>query len=83
LRDLLAHLGLVAVRQAAAHRPGRHEDAGQVAEVQRADQQAGHDLVADAQQQRASNTSCESAIGRAMAMVSRENRLSSMPAGPA
>ena len=52
LRVLLAHLGLLGVRQAAGHRPGRHEHARQVAEVQRADQQARHDLVADAEQQR-------------------------------
>jgi len=53
LRELLAHLRLVGVRQAAAHRPGRHEHARQVAEVQRTDQQARHDLVAHAEQQRA------------------------------
>ena len=40
------------VGQARGHRPGRHEDRRQVAEGQRADQQAGHDLVADAEHQR-------------------------------
>mmetsp|Transcript_5502 Transcript_5502/g.13161 ORF Transcript_5502/g.13161 Transcript_5502/m.13161 type:complete len:266 (-) Transcript_5502:424-1221(-) len=51
LRIELAHLGLVAVGDARAHRPCRHEDAGQMAKMQGADQQARHDLVADAQQQ--------------------------------
>ncbi len=49
--ELLAHLGLVVVRQAGAHRPRGHEHHRQVAEVQRTDQQARHDLVADAEQQ--------------------------------
>ena len=49
----LAHPGLLAVGQARGHRPGRHEDGRQVAERQRADQQPGHDLVADAEHQRA------------------------------
>ncbi|EEF93734.1 hypothetical protein CATMIT_01631, partial [Catenibacterium mitsuokai DSM 15897] len=48
----LAHARFLVVGQARGHRPGRHEDAWQVAEVQRADQQAGHDLVAHAQVQR-------------------------------
>ena len=52
LRIVLAHLGLGIVRQPAAHRPGRHEHAGQVPEMQRTDQQARHDLVAHAEQQR-------------------------------
>ncbi len=51
LRKLLAHLRLGGVVQARAHRPGGHEHTRQVAEVQRADQEAGHDLVADAEQQ--------------------------------
>jgi hypothetical protein len=49
----LADLGFFFVGNAAGHWAGRHEGAGQVAEAQRADQQAGHDLVADAQIQRA------------------------------
>jgi hypothetical protein len=48
----LAHLGLLLVGDAGRHRPGRHEDHRQVAEAQRADQQARHDLVAHAQAQR-------------------------------
>ena len=53
LRVLLADLRLVSVRQPAAHRTGRHEDARKMAEVKRADQETRDDLVADAQQQRA------------------------------
>ena len=53
LRGLLADLAFGAVRQAAAHRSGRHKHAGQMAKVQRTDQQAGHDLVAHTEQQRA------------------------------
>jgi hypothetical protein len=52
LRGLFAHLGLVAVGQARGHGSGRHEDRGQVPEMQGADQEARHDLVADAQHQR-------------------------------
>ena len=52
LRRLFAHLGLVVVRQAAGHRAARHEHGGQMAELQGPDQEARHDLVADAQQQR-------------------------------
>jgi hypothetical protein len=48
----LADLDLVAVAHAAGHRAGGHEHRRQVAEVQRADQQARHDLVAHAQVQR-------------------------------
>ena len=44
---------LLGVRQAGRHRPGGHEDGRQVAEGQRADQQAGRDLVADTEHQRA------------------------------
>jgi hypothetical protein len=47
----LAHGRLFLVRDAGGHRAARHEDARDVAEVQRADQQARHDLVADAQVQ--------------------------------
>ena len=47
----LAHLGLFLVGQAGRHWPGRHEQGRQVAEAQRADQQAGDDLVAHAQAQ--------------------------------
>jgi hypothetical protein len=53
-----------------------------VAEVQRADQQARHDLVADAQVEAASNILCDSAMAVDMAMVSRENSDSSMPGWP-
>ncbi len=48
----LAHRGLVLVGQAGGHRPGRHEQRRQMTEAQRTDQQARHDLVADAEQQR-------------------------------
>ena len=47
----LADLGLLLVGQAAGHRAGGHEDRRQVAEAQRRDHQARHDLVADAQVQ--------------------------------
>ena len=45
-------LRLLLVGQARRHRPARHEDRRQMAEGQRADQQARHDLVADAEAQR-------------------------------
>ena len=48
----LAHVGLFLVRQSGRHGPGRHEQARQMAEAQRAHQQAGDDLVADTQVQR-------------------------------
>ena len=48
----LAHRGLFLVGDARRHRAGRHEHRRQVAEGQRADQQAGDDLVAHAQVQR-------------------------------
>ena len=51
-------------------------------QVQRADQQAGHDLVAHAQQQRGVEHVVVSAMAVAIAMTSRENRLSSMPGRP-
>jgi hypothetical protein len=51
LREFFAHLRFVAVAQAAAHRPRGHEHARQVTEMQRADQQSRHDLVAHAEQQ--------------------------------
>ncbi len=46
-----ADLGLFRIRQAGPHRAGRHEDDWQVGETERADHQARHDLVADAQHQ--------------------------------
>ncbi len=52
LRGLFAHLGLVAIGQARGHGAGRHEHRGQMAEMQGPDQQAWHDLVANAQHQR-------------------------------
>ena len=45
----LADVALLGVRDAAGHRACRHEDRRQVAERQRADHEAGHDLVADAE----------------------------------
>ena len=45
----LADLALFVVRQPRGHRPGGNEHARQMAEAQSADQEAGHDLVADAQ----------------------------------
>jgi hypothetical protein len=53
-----------------------------VAEVQRADQQAGHDLVAHAQQQRGVEHVVRQRHGGAMAITSRENSDSSMPGRP-
>ncbi|RMS54700.1 hypothetical protein ALP65_04670 [Pseudomonas aeruginosa] len=52
LGEQLAHRGLFLVGDAGRHRPGRDEHGGQVAEAQRADQQARHDLVANTQAQR-------------------------------
>src|SRR3546814_829295 len=48
----LAHADLFLVGKAGGHRSRGNEDRRQMAEAQRADQQAGDDLVADAQQQR-------------------------------
>ena len=48
----LAHLALLRVGQPGGHRARGHEERRQVAEGQRADDQARHDLVADAQHQR-------------------------------
>lgn len=45
----LADLGLLIVRNACRHRAGGHEHGRQVTEGQRANHQAGDDLVADAQ----------------------------------
>lgn len=49
----LAHAHFFLVRQAAAHRAGRHEQRGQVAEGEGGHHQPRHDLVADAEEQRA------------------------------
>ncbi|MNK77416.1 hypothetical protein D3C87_970150 [compost metagenome] len=49
----LAHVGFLLVGNARDHRPARHEDHRQMAEAQRAHHQARHDLVADAEHQRA------------------------------
>ena len=49
LGEQLANLRLFVVGQARGHRPGGQEHGGQVAERERADQQAWHDLVADAE----------------------------------
>ena len=49
----LAHPGLLLVGQARGHRPRRYEDHRQMTEAQRPNQEAGDDLVADAEQQRA------------------------------
>ncbi len=49
----LADADLFLVGEARRHRSGGHEDRRQMAEAQRADQQAGDDLVANAEQQRA------------------------------
>ncbi len=48
----LADLLLFLVGDPGGHRPAGHEHRRQMAKAQRADQQAGHDLVANAQQQR-------------------------------
>ncbi|MCY1441007.1 hypothetical protein D9M71_573040 [compost metagenome] len=50
--EQLAHRGLLLVGDAAGHRPGGNEHRRQMTEAQRADQQAGDDLVAHAQVQR-------------------------------
>ena len=49
---LLAHLALQRVGQPGGHRARGHEQRGQVPERQRADQEARHDLVADAEHER-------------------------------
>lgn len=51
LSGLLAHPGFFAVGQARCHGAGRHKHHGQMAEVQGTDEQAGNDLVTDAQHQ--------------------------------
>ena len=51
--EKLADALLLLVRQARRHRPSRHEYRRQMAEAKRADQQAGDDLVANAEQQHA------------------------------
>jgi hypothetical protein len=51
-RVLLAHARLLDVRKAARHRPAGDEQARQMTEVERPDQQPRDDLVADAEQQR-------------------------------
>ena len=48
----LADALLLLVGEARGHRSRRHEDRRQMTEAQGADQQAGHDLVADAEQRR-------------------------------
>ncbi len=48
----LAHPRLLPVGQSRRHRSGRDEDGRQVTERERADEQAGHDLVADAEHHR-------------------------------
>ena len=52
LRIELADAALFVVGHAGGHRAGGHEDGRQVAEGQRADEQARHDLVADAEKDR-------------------------------
>ena len=52
-RKLLANARLRVVGQSGRHRTRRNKCRRQVAELQRTDQQAGHDLVADSQAQRA------------------------------
>ena len=49
----LAHVGFLLVGNARDHRPARHEDRWQMTETQRAHHQTRHDLVADAEHQRA------------------------------
>ncbi|RZJ07697.1 MAG: hypothetical protein EOO54_23285 [Haliea sp.] len=53
MRRLLADTGFFLVGDAGGHRSGRHENGRQVAEMERADQEARHDLVADTEHQRA------------------------------
>ena len=50
LRIELPHRLFLLVRDTARHGAAGHEDRGQMAEAQRADHQAGHDLVANAEQ---------------------------------
>ena len=61
----LANAHLFLVGQARGHRTGRNEDGRKVTEAQRADQKAGHDLVADAEQQRAFEHRMRQRDGRA------------------
>ncbi len=49
----LAHIGFLLVGNARDHRPARHKNRRQMTETQRAHHQARHDLVADAEHQRA------------------------------
>ena len=49
----LADARLLGVGHAGGHRPRRHEDRRQMAEAQRRHHEAGHDLVADAEEERA------------------------------
>ena len=49
---LLAHLGFGVVGQAAGHGAGGHKHGGQMPELHRAHEQAGHDLVAHAEHER-------------------------------
>ena len=51
LCKLLAHLGLVVVRQATGHRACRQKQRRQMAKLQSTHEHPGHDLVANAQQQ--------------------------------
>jgi hypothetical protein len=53
-----------------------------VAELQRAHEQAGHDLVADAQHERGVEHVVRQRHAVASAITSRENSDSSMPAAP-
>ena len=53
LRGFFANSGFLFVRQTRGHGAGRHKDHWQMTEVQRTDQEAGDDLVAHAQHQRA------------------------------
>ena len=48
----LSDFRFLLIADAARHRPGRNEDRRQMTECQRGDQQARHDLVADAEKQR-------------------------------
>ena len=73
--ELLAHLGLLVIAEAALHRPGGHEDGRQVAKGLRRDHQPRHDLVADPEEHRGiKRVVAERHRGRERDHVAREER---------
>ncbi len=74
----LADLRFLGVGEARGHRAGGHEHRRQMAERQRADQQAGHDLVADRRDRRPRRTCRARARPRSIAR-SRRGRTATAP----